>query len=333
VRVLVLGASGFLGSHVVRELIAAGHRVEAFRRETSQLDNLRGLELPWWTGDLLDHASLRRAIEGKDAVVHAAGLLSLRPDARERLHETNVLGTRNVARACLEAGVRLVWNGSAAVYAGSSRMEPADETGVARGERHEIFWATSMALAEAEVLRAVALGLDAVILHPALLVGPGDRRFHSSWLLAGRSLLKLELCPPGGMSLLGAEDAARANVLALAHARKGSIFLLGGENLTNRALLELCSEVTGSGAAIVSVPRTGYRALGELARVLELLPLRGAGNGVDFGSALARAATLYWFVSSKKAADELGWRARPVRPALEAQLAWLRGRGPAPLPA
>ncbi|MBI3725971.1 NAD-dependent epimerase/dehydratase family protein [bacterium] len=330
-RALVLGASGFLGSHVTRALLAAGHDVQGFRREASQLDNLRGIELPWWTGDLRDPDSLRRAIAGRDTVFCAAGLLSLRPRDKERLHETNVIGARNVAQACLEAHARLVWTGSAAVYAGSPRLEPADELGVSSGERFSLDYATSIALAEAEVLRAVARGLDAVLLHPGLLVGPGDLRFHSSWLLAGG--FRLLLCPPGGMNVVPVEDVARALLVAHARARTGSIYLLGGENLTNRALLELVRDVTGSSAPIVAIPRGGYRKLGEIASVLGAVRLIDHRDGFEFDAAVGRAATLYWFVSSKKAEAELGWKPGPIRPALEAQLAWLRRRGLAPAPA
>lgn len=326
-RVLVIGATGFVGSHVTRALLAAGHDVTGFKRSTSSLELLRGIELPWHEGDLQDADSLRCAVAGKEAVFFCAGSLSLWAHARERLYATNVLGARNVARACLEAGVRLVADGSAGVYAGSPRIENADENGVACAERYSSFHVTAMALAEAEILRAVTQGLDAVILHPTLVVGAGDRSFHSSWLLLALARSRLGLAPPGGANVVPVDDVARAHLLALDKAKKGSIYLLGGENLTNRALLDLVLELLGSEKPVLTVPRTPFRALGAVSHAVAWATGRDKLDRYELNEELARAATLYWFVDSSKAERELGWKAAPVRKALEQQIEWLERRG------
>jgi dihydroflavonol-4-reductase len=327
VRVLVIGATGFVGSHVTRALLAAGHEVTGFKRSTSSLELLRGIELPWFEGDLRDADSIRCAIPGHEAVVLCAGTLSIWPSQRDRLYGTNVLGALNVARACLEARVRLVVDGSAGIYAGSTRLEPADESGAAHAERYESFHVTSMALAEAEVLRAVADGLDAVILHPTLVVGAGDLHHHSSWLLVGAARARVELAPPGGVNLVSAGCVARAHVLALDRARRGARYLLGGENLANHALLALLLDVLGEERPVHRISRGPFRALGAVAHALAVASGRSKRDRFDLNADLARAATLYWFVDSSKASSELGWKAEPVRPALEEQVEWLRRRG------
>jgi dihydroflavonol-4-reductase len=327
-RVLVVGASGFVGSHVVRALLDAGHEVTGFKRSTTSLELLRGIELPWHEGDVLDADSLRVAVAGHDAVIACSGALSLWGHARERLYATNVLGARNIARACLEAKVKLVIDGSAGVYAGSPRIEVADERGVASAERYSFFHVTTMALAEAEILRAVVLGLDATILHPTLVVGAGDRSFHSSWLLLGLARSRFGIAPPGGMNMVSVEDVARAHLLALEKApRKGSVYLLGSENLTNRAAIDLLQELMGSNKRVLTVPAGPFRALGAVAHAIAVATGRSQLDRLDLNSELARAATLYWFVDSSKAEKELGWKPGPVRPALDAQIAWLEKRG------
>jgi len=323
----VIGATGFVGSRVTRALLEAGHEVTGFKRSTSSLELLRGIELPWHEGDLLDSDSIRCAVSGHEAVFLCAGVLSLWPAQRDRLYATNVLGARNVARACLEAGARLIADGSAGIYAGSPRLEPADERGTACAERYESFHVTSMALAEAEVLRAVAAGLDAVLLHPTLVVGAGDRHFHSSWLLRSVARSRFELAPPGGVNLVSADCVARAHVLALEKAKAGSIYLLGGENLANHALLDLLLDVLGVEKAVHRISRGPFRALGLLSHALAVASGRSKLDRVDLNADLSRAATLYWFVDSRKAESELGWKAAPVRKALEEQVEWLRHRG------
>jgi len=322
-----MGATGFVGSHVVRALLAAGHEVSGWKRVTSSLELLRGIELPWYEGDLADRDSIRCAVAGKDAVVLTTGFLSLWPRARDQLYRVNVLGARHVAEACLEAGVRLLWDGSAGIYAGSTQIDPVDERGVPSPARYDSFHVVSMALAEAEILRAVARGLDAVLLHPTLVVGPGDRSFHSSWLLLAAAHGGVTLCPSGGLNLVAVSDLARAHVLALEKAKKGSVYLLGGPNLTNRALIDLLQEVTGTHGKVVTCSRLPFRALGAVAHVLGVVRGRDRLDRIDLNAALAHAATLYWFVDSRRAEADLGWRAGPVRPALEAQLVWLQGLG------
>ncbi len=326
-RVLVLGATGFVGSHVTRALLEAGHDVVGWKRSSSSLELLRGIELPWHEGDLGDPDSIRCAVAGKDAVFFCAGTLSLWPSQRDRLYATNVLGARRVAQACLEARTRLVAFGSAGIYAGTPRMEPADETGTPWPERYESFHVTSMALAEAEVLRAVASGLDAVLLHPTLVVGKGDRSFHSSWLLLGLARARFGMAPPGGVNLVSVACVARAAVLALEKAKKGSIYLLGSENLTNRGLLDLVFDILGETKPVLTIPRKPFRALGAFSHALAVASGRSQRDRLELNADLARAATLFWFVDSKKAETELGWKPRLVRTALEEQVAWLKHRG------
>ncbi len=327
-KIAVLGGTGFVGSHVVRALCQAGHEVSAVVRPTSPREVLAGLPVQFVKGDLGDAASLREAFAGHDAVVHAAGLLSLWKKASDQLYRVNVLGTRNVVDACLAAGVRrLVWDGSVGIYAGSTSPTPVDEAGAPTAERYHSFHVISMALAETEVWKGAARGLEVVLLHPGLCLGEGDRSFHSSWAIVGVAFARLPVCPPGGLSLLDVLDLARAHVLALEKAPPGGNYLIGGENLTNRAYADLLRDVLGVRTPTLPIPRAGMHLLGRAGELVARALRVDRGQAITLNEAIGTAMSLYWFVDDSKARRELGYAPSPVRQALERQVAWLRAEG------
>lgn len=327
VKIAVVGGTGFVGSHVVRDMIRAGHEVTAVVRPTSQRQVLDGAPVRFVTGDLADPASLRAAFAGHDAVVHAAGLLSLWKKAADQLYRVNVLGTRNVVDACLEAGVRrLIWDGSVGIYAGSTSPTPVDEQGVPTAERYHSFHVISMALAEAEVWKGAARGLEVVLLHPGLCLGEGDRSFHSSWAIVGVAFARLPVTPPGGLNLVDVLDVARAHVRAL-EAPAGGSYLLGGENLTNRAYADLLREVLGVRTPTLPIPRAGMHLLGRAGELFARALGVDRGQAITLNEAIGTAMALYWFVDDSRARRELGHSPSPVRQALERQVSWLRAEG------
>lgn len=327
-KALVLGGTGFLGSHVARELLLAGHDVAVAARAGSSRELISDLDVEVLAADLLDPEALLRAFRGRELIVHSAGVLSLWERDRELLYRVNVLGARNVVEACLRAGVRrLVYDGSVGVLAGTPSPRPVDERGAEDPSRLHSSHTVSMALGEAEVLRGIARGLDAVILHPALCFGAGDRHNHSSWVLVGLTQARLAVCPPGGLAAVDVVDVARAHLAAAERAPRGATYLLGGENLTNRAFLELLQSVLGVKALTLGLSR---RASGALGGAIEAFArVRGVDEGeyVTFNRALAQAMSLYWFVDDRRAREEIGYVTGPVRPAVERQVEWLRRTG------
>jgi dihydroflavonol-4-reductase len=328
VKVFVLGATGFVGSHVVRAFLAAGHEVAVGSRPTSTFELLEGLDVERVTCDLTERASLEAAFAGRDLVVHSAGVLSLWDRDRELLYRVNVLGTRNVVEACLAAGVgRLLYTGSIGIYAGSADPTPVDERGVASAERFHSFHVTSMCLAEAEVLRGVARGLDAVCLHPSLCLGVGDRSLHSSWAIVGLGFSRLPFVPPGGLNLVDVLDVARAHVLAAEKAPAGASYLIGGENLTNRAFTDLLAEQLGVRTPRLPVSRQGMRMLGTAGEWFARARGSDRGAYLTLNEAIGRSMSLYWFIDDSRAQRELGHGHSPILPALERQIAWLQAQG------
>ncbi|MDC3379551.1 NAD-dependent epimerase/dehydratase family protein, partial [Planctomycetota bacterium] len=242
-KVLLLGGTGFVGSHTLRAFAKAGHEVACLVRPTSPRDVLAGLDVEFVPGDLRDQASLEAAFKGRDVVVHSAGVMSQWERDQQTLYDVNVLGTRRVVRACLKAEVqRLVYTGSVGIYAGCREPIPVTEEGSPDTSRFHSFHITSMCLAEHEVTKGMAQGLDAVMLHPSFCFGTGDRHLHSSWLLVILAFTRLALVPPGGLNAVNVLDVARAHVLAAELAPKNQSYLIGGENLTNVALAEMAKE-------------------------------------------------------------------------------------------
>jgi dihydroflavonol-4-reductase len=331
VKIAVLGGTGFVGSHVVRAFAQAGHEVTCVVRPTSNRDVLAGVSVKFAIGDLNDAASLRTAFAGQEAVVHAAGLLSLWKKASDELYRVNVQGTRNVVDACLDAGVRrLLWDGSVGIYAGSTSPTPVDERGVPSAERYHSFHVISMALGEAEALKGAARGLEVVLLHPGLCLGAGDRGWHSSWAIVGLAFARLPVCPPGGLNLVDVLDVARAHVLALEKAPPGSSYLLGGENLTNRAYVDLLRDILDIRTPVLPIPRAGMHLLGRAGELFAKAIRADNGQAITLNEAIGHAMSLYWFVDDTKARRELGYAPSTVRHALERQVAWLRAEGQLP---
>ncbi|MGE0710184.1 MAG: NAD-dependent epimerase/dehydratase family protein [Planctomycetota bacterium] len=331
-KVLILGGTGFLGGHTVRAFRAAGHEVAVLVRPGSPRELLDGVEVEWVEGDLRDADSLLRACQGREVVVHQAGVLSLWEKANQLLYDVNVLGTRRVVNAALAAGVRrLVYTGSVGIYAGTTRPQLVDEAGAAEVSRFHSFHVISMCLAEAEVYKGIARGLDAVLLHPTLCLGEGDRNFHSSWAIVGLACLRVPVIPPGGINVVDVLDVARTHVVAAERAPKNRSYILGGENLTNAAWAELLRDVLGMRPLPpVKLGGGGMHALGDLGEWLARVRGVDRGTYVTLNHALGRAMSLFWFVDDAKAVRELGHEHSPVRAALERQIAWLGARGQLP---
>jgi dihydroflavonol-4-reductase len=328
VKVIVLGGTGFVGSNTARALVAAGHEVAVLVRPSSPRELIADLPVELVPGDLQDRASLEAAFRGRDIVVHSAGQLSLWKKQSDALYRINVLGTRNVVEACLARGVsRLIYDGSVGIYAGSTSPAPCDEGGVPSAERYHSFHVISMALAEAEVWKGLARGLDAVLLHPTLCVGEGDRGFHSSWAIVGLAFSRLPFTPPGGLNIVDVRDVARAHVQAIAKAPRGGNYIIGGENLTNRAFVDMLREILQIGTPALPLPRVGMRALGQLGEALARLRGTDHGTAITLNASIGEAMSMYWFVDDSKARRELGHGPGPVRPAVERQVAWLREQG------
>ncbi|WP_027283689.1 hopanoid-associated sugar epimerase [Rubritepida flocculans] len=325
--VLLTGATGFLGASLARVLLARGHRVRAFLRPGSPRATLAGLPIETALGELTDPASLRYAMAGVGAVIHAAADYRIFVPDPKRMWEVNVGGTGHVMGAALEAGVpRIVHVSSVATLHPRADGSPATEADAVEPEEAIGPYKQSKAAAERLVEALVQRnGLPAVIVNPSTPIGPYDRRPTPT----GRVILeaakgKMPAYVETGLNLVHVEDCAVGVVAALDHGAVGERHILGGQDVTLREMLEFIAAETGHRRPF-RLPRAPLYPLAFLAETAARLGLV-RGEPMLTRDGLAMSAQRMFF-SSEKAARVLGHRARPWQEGVRDAIAWFRAQG------
>jgi dihydroflavonol-4-reductase len=318
---LVTGATGLVGSHVTRLLVARGDAVRVLVRERSPLDELDGLDVELVYGDVLDRPSVRRAMRGVQRLFHIAGITSLRAEA-DRTFAVNVGGTRIVLEEALRAGVaRVVHTSSVAAVGPAARGSTADEDQVFRAGRYGLPYVNAKHEAELEAMRLAAHGLPVVIVNPAHVFGAGDRHRSSTELVRRFLLGSIPAYVDGALNIVDAEDVARGHLLADERGEVGERYILGNRNFTLDRLFADLARLSGVEPPALKLPLTAALAL---ARAAELAPGRPAVTTVE-----VRASSLWWAFRSTKAKRELDWRPAHHEDTLQTTIDWYREREPA----
>ena len=315
---LVTGASGFIGSHVVRILVERGEEVRALVRPGSPSPAPSGAGVTLARGDILDRRSIRRAMRGVERVFHVAGTTNFGL-SRERLFALNVEGTRIVLEEALRAGAqRAILTSSAAAIGPAPRRAVADETQVWDAGRYGIPYVDSRHEAEVEALRLISRGLPLVIVNPTQVLGPGDPGRSSTTLVRRFMRRQIPAYVDGTLNIVGVEDVAHGHLLAAERGEVGERYILGNRNFTLDRLFADLARLSGVEPPAVKLP---LRAALALAATAERVP------GVSMPTpAEIRAASLNWAFRNTKAKRDLGWHPSPHEDALEATVAWYRER-------
>ena len=327
-RALVTGATGFVGANIVAALLDDGWQVCALRRATSSLDALEGLDYETAVGDVLDPPSLRAAMEDCDAVFHAAGIVAdYWQQDQELLTRVNVQGTRHAVQAALQAGVsRLVFTSSQGALGLPEDGTVMDESHTYNLSPHVYPYGHSKALAEQEVQKGVAQGLDAVIVNPSVVLGPRDANLQNSRIILEVQRGLIPLVPPGGLNTVDAVDLGRGHVLAFHKGRTGRRYLLAGHNVANLSLAQEIARVLDTRPPRGTIPPSLIRPLAWIldgANRLSPRPLPLSGDVLRIGSR-------YTYASNQKAVQELGFSVSPRTDTIERAVAWLRSQGRLP---
>jgi dihydroflavonol-4-reductase len=324
VRVLVTGGTGFVGSQLVAALIRRGDSVRVLRRASSGLVTLERLPVEHAIGDILDPASVARALVGCDLVFHVAGLSSYWRSRREEIYRVNVEGTRIVMEACLSAGVRrAVHTSSVAAVGIPAEGTVGDETSTFDELSARFAYADSKHKAEQEVRRAVDRGLAAVIVNPAVVIGAGDQ-----YLIAGQMGLeiargRLLAVPPGGVCVADVDAVVEGHIAAAERGRVGERYILGGENLPYKQMMATIAALTGQPAPRRTFPRQAAPLFGAVVDTLNRLSSRPASVSGEQIRLSARNV----FYDSGKAVRELGYPMLPFREAAQKALCWYSEHG------
>ncbi|NMB87205.1 MAG: NAD-dependent epimerase/dehydratase family protein [Chloroflexi bacterium] len=327
-RILVTGSTGFIGAALCRALVDQGHHVLAFHRPTSVLRLLEDLPVEHVLGDLTQPETLEAALPGVDVVFHAGALLGGREEPG-RMYAVTVEGTRSLLAAAHQAGVRRVVHTSSAAALGVPEELPVpipiheSHTWNFRPDHYPYGYAKY--LAEMEVQRAVAAGLDVVIVNPTQVFGAGDIYRQTSSLVVQVASQRLPAVADGGVNAVHLDDVVAGHLAALKLGARGERYILGGENLTLARLIQLIAEVTGVPAPGVVVPVRLVRSLAApLSRVQSFINLPVPAQTL-------RLAGRYFYYDTRKARVELGLGpARPVREAIAEAYGWFRQVGAIP---
>ena len=328
-KVFITGATGFVGSHVAQELSRRGADLRILIRSTSKLENLAGLPAETVTGDLLQVDALRGAVSGCDAVMHVAADYRLWVTDPEKMHATNVVGTRELLRIAREEGVRrVVYTSSVATIGCFSDGRLADEATPVSLANMIGHYKRSKYLAEQEAVSAARDGQQVIILNPTTPIGSGDIKPTPTGRIVVDFLnRKFPAYMDTGLNLVDVNEVARTHVHALERGRSGERYILGGENLTLKQLLDKMSAITGLPSPTMRVPHSVAMAFAVWDQTVTGR-LRGREPRATVEA--VRMGKKKMFVSSAKAERELGFQVLPVYAALRSAIDWFRAHGYAP---
>jgi hopanoid-associated sugar epimerase len=325
-RVLVTGASGFVGSAVLRALDGRGLQLRALARKSSPRGNLTGVPCEIVEGDMRDAEAMGAALDGMRALYHVAADYRLWARDPAQIVAANLEGTRTVMEAALRGGVeRIVYTSSVATLRASDSPVAVDETApLAEGEGVGAY-KQSKVLAERLVERLVAdRGLPAVIVMPSTPLGPRDiKPTPTGRILVEAAMGRVPAFVDTGLNLVHVDDVARGHLLAMGRGRVGERYILGGQDASLRDMLGAIAELTGRAAPTINLPRAPLYPLAWGAEIVA----RITGKEPFLTSDALRMASHHMFFSSDKAERDLGYRARPYREALVDALAWFRAAG------
>ena len=331
-RVLVTGANGFLGRHLVAELLRRGYPVRALVRPggaaSAALPPLQSLPIEVCEFDLARvarKAFLAEVGRGCGAIIHAAALAQVNPARSRAVRAANLGGTEQAIALARTVGVgRFVYVGTANVFGFGSKAQPGDETQPYAGRCYGLDYMDSKRAATDLVLRAVAREqLPAVLVHPTFMLGPGDARPTSGALLLELRAGRLPVYPLGGKNYVHVHDVAVATVNALTLGRVGESYILGNENLSYREAFTLMAEIMGVGPPRRPVPPPLANFYGAICD----LQARLTGRPAQVNSAMTAVANDGHYFTSQKARTELALPQTPVSQAVAEAFDWFKTHG------
>lgn len=324
-KTLVTGATGLVGSAVVRELLRSGHEVKVLVRPGSNRLNLKGLELEEAVGDVTDYNSVLVALKGCSRVYHVAALYTI-GDPTEAYYRVNVGGTRNVLKACIEAGIEKVVYTSTVGAVGSARDgRLADEDTVWDLGDLNIPYVTTKFIAEFEAYRAYAKGLPVVIVCPTGPMGERDvKPTPTGRLIVDFLNGKMPLYPQMYFNVIDVDDVALGHRLAMEKGRPGERYILGNKNIALSDLLRTVAELAGVPGPKMAIPYPAALVFSFLAELLLAHILR---RSTMFTVGSARFLRRKMHASNRKAVEELGLTLTPYEEVLKKAIRWFHSNG------
>lgn len=322
---LVTGATGFVGSSIVRELLKDGTDVKVLVIQNCDTKNIDGLDVEKAYGDIRDGESMKSALKGCDTLYQTAALCALwAPDSRV-FYNINVEGTKTTLNAALEQGLgKVVYTSSIATVGAHGVDSPANEEAEFNLWNLRDHYSRSKYLGEVEALKICQKGLPLVIVNPAVAIGVRDiEPGPSGKLMVDILNRKMPGYIDGGGNIIDVEDVARGHILAAQKGRIGERYILGNENLSVIDYFKIIEEVSGVKAPKFKIPYPFAIIMGYtyqfIARIKKKPPVISAP--------MVRIASKYAYFDASKAINELGLPQTPIKTTIEKAVNWFRENG------
>lgn len=324
-KVLVTGASGFLGSWIVRRLIQDGLDVHILARPSSDLSEIDGLKFSLHHGDVTDPQTIVSAVKDADSVFHLAGLIAYTRSERTAMERVNVQGTKNVIDACRMAKVNKLVHLSSVVAIGASfdGRNILNEESEYNLSHLNLGYFETKRKAELEVIGVAKKGdFEAVILNPGTIYGAGDAKKGSRKTQIKVAQGKFPFFPSGGVNVVNVHDVVDAIMAAWQKGGNAERYILGGENLTIKKVFDIIADVAGVTPPKLFLPNTVIHALGKVGDLMEKLGQKGPINSEN-----AWISTLFHWFDSSKAQRELGLKVTPAKDSIRESVEWMKKNG------
>ncbi len=325
-KAFVTGATGFVGSHVARALAAQGADLRLLVRSTSRTDNIVDLAAELAVGDLRKPESLKTAMSGCDFVFHVAADYRLWVRNPDEMYQANVEGTRAIIRAAHESGVlRVIYCSSVATMGFKQTGEIVNEDTPVSLADMVGHYKRSKYMAEQVALEAGRNGVNVVVVNPTTPIGEFDIKPTPTGRIVVDFLKKnFPAYVDTGLNLADVKEVARGHVLAMDKARPGERYILGGENLTLKQILDKLAEITGLPSPTMKVPHGVAMAFAAFDQFFTGIVMGKEPRATLEAVKMGRKKM---FASSAKAERELGYRVVPVEDALRRAVAWFQAHG------
>jgi dihydroflavonol-4-reductase len=324
-KVLVTGASGFIGGNLARQLVAQGYSVRALVRNHSSLKALEGLDIELAEGDLLEKETLEKALDGCEALFHVAAMYTFWAWDPKFIYETNVQGTENVILAAKAKGVKKIVYTSSESTIGIPEHCLGDEGGYGDISHIPGDYKKSKFLAENLVAKMCREGAPVVIVNPTTPIGPYDvKPTPTGKIVLGYLNHKMFACVNTGLNIIDVGDLAKGHILALEKGRVGERYVLGNKNMTLREIMAILEKITGIKAPRFDIPIRFALAAGYIDEFLEG-KLLGTCPRIPVGA--VKAARHFRYFDCTRAVKELGLPQTPVEESFKKATDWFKQNG------
>ena len=326
-KTLITGATGFVGAAVSRELLKKGHKVKALVRQSSVLDNLKNLDVEIVHGDLKDKDSLKRCLKDCKYLFHVAADYRLWVPKPKEIYENNVTGTENLMEEALSLGIeKIVYTSSVAVLGKPIEGDVADEKTPVNVDQMIGHYKKSKYLAEEKVKELYKTKkLPVVIVNPAAPVGPRDiKPTPTGKMILDAAMKKIPAYLDTGLNIVHVDDVAKGHLQAFNKGILGERYILGGENMTFKEILEMISVLCGHNPPKIQLPKKPLYPIGYIFEIFaRLFNLKNPMLTVD----MIRMAEKKMFFSSEKAKKELNYKHKSAKNALKDAIQWFIDNG------